>query len=205
MQYTWDGRIRSPREMFRLLHDFLNKYGYEHTYHELKGEPGEIEGTATFWDALIGRKDYKRRNVGFLIIGIILIIISLILGVAGYNNESFEIVGVGAGLLIVGIILIVKSSTKLRKCIHLHLEGESYRASGQQHSYTLSQVYDVVSNCRVTFTGSVGHPDSEGYGVSNIIKNKEEWDSLQSEFNSLTNDFEKLRPRIEIPVARGYS
>jgi hypothetical protein len=35
LEFSWDGRVRSARELFRFLHDFLTKYNYEHVYHEL--------------------------------------------------------------------------------------------------------------------------------------------------------------------------
>lgn len=206
ISYKWDGRIRSPRELFRVLHDFLDEYGYQHEYDELKEKPGAIEGTATFWDDLVGKKDYRKRNkvlfftgLGLLLIGLI----TLIVGVAtfpGRHDEAWPI-GVDASLLITGAILTAISSSTLRKCIKLHIEGETYRARAEQRGAPLSEVLDVASNCRVVFTAEVGKPKKDSIDVSKLTTRKEEWGTLQKEFESLKADFEKLRPRIELPEA----
>jgi hypothetical protein len=216
LEFSWDGRIRSARELFRLLHDFLNKYNYEHVYHELKDEVGAIAGTATFWDSLTGRQDYKKRNWWLLASGIILLVTGVIVAIKGFNAISITSAGFTVGILIVtlGLIFIAVSTTKLRKSISLHVEGETYRARAEKKGETSSEVYDVVSNCRVVFSGKVGTPFSQGavkgkagmhdsmaYGVARLSTKESDWDALKSEFDSFAADFQSLRPRIEIPAA----
>lgn len=222
LEFSWDGRIRSARELFRLLHDFLNKYDYEHVYHELKDEAGAIAGTATFWDSLTGRKDYKKRNWWLLASGIILLVTGVIVLIRGANasltsyglvDMTSEGIIIGMLMLILGSILASAGTTKLRKSISLHVEGETYRARAEKRGETSSEVYDVVSNCRVVFSGKVGTPfsqvavrkagmpDSMAYGVARLSTKKSDWDALKSEFDSFAADFQSLRPRIEIPAA----
>lgn len=201
LEYIWDGKIRSARELFRLLHDFLNKYNYEHSYHALIDTPGAIAGTATFSDNLIGRKDYKKLNKGLFISGIVLFIIGAIVAVIGVSNDTFGLVAVGAVLVVAGIILIAMSSTTLRKCIRLDIEGETYLAKGKQTGKTSSEVLDVASNCRVVFSGEVGIPEKDKTTVHRLTTNENEWESLKSEFESLKTDFKELRPKIEVPEA----
>lgn len=201
ISYKWDGRIRSPRELFRVLHDFLDEYGYQHEYDELKEKPGAIEGTATFWDKLAGKKDYRKRNKFLFFAGLGLLLIGLITLIVGVANEEAQPIGAGALLIILGGVLIAKSSSTLRKCIKLHIEGESYRARAEQRGAPSSEVLDVASNCRVVFTAEVGKPKKDSVDVSKLTTHKEEWGTLQKEFESLKADFEKLRPRIELPEA----
>jgi len=212
LEYKWDGKIRSPRELFRLLHDFLNKYNYEHIYHELKDESGAIDGTATFSDSLTGKQDLKIRNKWLLIDGIILIVAGLVVlakGVAlAKGVPSVESLSLPFTLFLIGWALIDYSSKKLRKCISLHVEGETYRARAEQKGETSSEVYDVVSNCRVIFSAKVGRPATKAgrqqatdYGVAKLSRKVDDWAPLRSEFESLTADFQKLRPKIEIPEA----
>ena len=217
LEFCWDGRIRSPRELFRLLHDFLNKYEYEHIYHELKDQPGAIEGTATFWDSLIGRKDYKKRNIWLLLNGLILMLAGVIVLFKGFFTGNITAAVIGFIILMTGSILTSVSRTKLRKCISLRVEGETYRARAEKRGKTSSEVYDVVSNCRVVFNGKVGIPEVRKTGtpqsgkaatlepsdfeVAKLSKKPADWYSLKSEFDTLTADFQSLRPKIEIPEA----
>lgn len=205
LEYKWDGKIRSPRELFRLLHDFLNKYNYEHIYHELKDESGAIDGTATFSDSLTGKQDLGIRNKWLLINGIILMVAGLVVlakGVAlAKGVPSDESLPLGGLLFFIGGTLISYSSKKLRKCISLHVEGETYRARAEQKGETSSEVHGVVSNCRVVFNAKVGRPETRGDGVAKLSKKADDWAPLRSEFESLTADFQKLRPKIEIPEA----
>ncbi len=201
LEYTWDGKIRSARELFRMLHDFLNKYMYDHTYHELRDEPGAIEGTATFWDTLVGKKDYRKLNQTLLFIGLGVFAIGLIVGIIGFTSSSIVSLLIGLVIFIVGIILMSASYKKYRKCLELRVEGESYRAKAELRGRTTSEVYDVVSNCRVVFTGKVGTPDKMSNVVSVITNNEAEWASLKTEFDSLKIDFDQLKPRIEVPEA----
>ncbi|MDO8635822.1 MAG: hypothetical protein Q7R34_06190, partial [Dehalococcoidia bacterium] len=102
-------------------------------------------------------------------------------------------------LFLIGWALIDYSSKKLRKCISLHVEGETYRARAEQKGETSSEVYGVASNCRVIFNAKVGRPETRGDGVAKLSRNADDWAPLKSEFESLTADFQKLRPKIEIP------
>jgi hypothetical protein len=201
LEFTWDGKIRSARELFRLLHDFLTKYKYDHVYHELRDVPGAIEGTATFWDTLIGKKDYSKLNKPLLFIGLGILLIGIIVGVTGITGHNIASIVAGFIMLILGIILMSISYKKMRRCLELRVEGETYRAKAQLRGKTSSEVYDVVSNCRVVFTGKVGTPDKTSYVVSVITNNEKEWASLKDEFESLTIDFDTLKPRIEVPEA----
>jgi hypothetical protein len=216
LEFSWDGRVRSARELFRFLHDFLTKYNYEHVYHELKDTPGAIAGTATFWDSLVGKKDYKKRNWWLLGSGIILLVTGIIVFIKGFSAISITAEGfmVGIILFFLGLIFMQKSTTKLRKSISLHVEGETYRARAEKKGETSSEVFDVVSNCRVVFSGKVGTPfaqaaakgkaampESMAYDVAKLSKKKSDWDALKSEFDSFVIDFQSLRPRVEIPAA----
>jgi DNA-directed RNA polymerase subunit RPC12/RpoP len=201
--YKWDGRVRSPRELFRLLHDFLDKYGYEHKYHELSEKPGSIEGTANFWDALIGKKDYtkRRQRMSVFYTGVALISIGLITVGVAIATDVWTASIIGVVLLIAGIALMVTSrrTTALRKYIKLHVEGETYRARAAQLGMRSSEVLDVVSSCRVVFEAKVGNPQEGDYGVSKLTTDEEEWGTLQKEFRSLLDDFERIQPRIQVP------
>jgi len=216
LEFSWDGRIRSARELFRLLHDFLTKYKYEHVYHELKDTPGAIAGTATFWDSLTGKKDYKKRNWWLLGNGAVLLIAGIIVTIEGLNAVSVTAEGFMVGIIIffLGLIFMQKSATKLRKTISLHVEGETYRIRAEKKGETSSEVYDVASNCRVVFSGKVGTPfsgaaakgktgvaDSMTYEIAKLSKKQSDWDALKSEFDSFVIDFQSLRPRVEIPAA----
>lgn len=216
LEFSWDGRIRSARELFRLLHDFLNKYGYEHVYHELKDVPGTIEGTATFWDSLTGRKDRTKVNWWLLVNGAILAITGVVVCIKGFNaiSTTYEGVITGIFIFILGSTVAGKCNTKLRNSISLHVEGETYRVRADKREGTSSEGYDVVSNCRVVFSGKVGKPvpqpvineraarsESIAYEVYKLSKKTSDWASLKSEFDSLTADFQSLRPRIEVPEA----
>ena len=199
ISYKWDGRIRSPRELFRLLHDFLNEYGYQHEYRELKPDPGAIEGTAIFSGRLVGKRDYRKRNKVLFFAGLGLLLMGIITVIVGVVNREETLEAAGALLIILGGVLIAISSSTLRKCIELHIEGESYRARAEKLGRLSSEVLDVASNCRVVFTAELGKPKKNSVAVSKLTRDKEEWDTLQKEFESLKSDFEKLRPRIELP------
>jgi hypothetical protein len=215
LEFSWDGRIRSARELFRLLHDFLIKYGYEHDYHELKDEAGAIEGTATFWDSLTGKKDSRKGNWWLLGNGILLMATAVIVAYRGYTaiSETYEGILIGLILFFLGTIFMQKSTTVLRKSLSVHVEGETYRAKAERKGDTSLEVYDVVSNCRVVFSGKVGTPVPQVVqrgkphtpkpitsDIAKLSKKMSDWDSLKSEFDSFTADFHSLRPRIEIPT-----
>jgi hypothetical protein len=201
LEYTWDGKIRSARELFRMLHDFLKKYQYEHEYHELIDKPGAIEGTARFSDTLLGKKDTSNLNRILLYIGLALCAIGIFVGILGFTADTATTWIIGAVILFAGILFLCYSNRTFRKSIELHVEGETYRARAQKMGKTSSEVYDVVSNCRVMFIGSVGVPDRNSNQVLNISQNEKEWNSLKTEFESLQVDFDKLRPKIEVPEA----
>lgn len=216
LEFSWDGRIRSARELFRLLHDFLTKHNYEHVYHELKDQPGVIAGTATFWDALTGKKDYKKRNWWLLGNGFILVVTGGIVTFKGFNakNVNSEEFMIGVLIFLLGWVIVQKSTAKLRKSISLHVEGETYRTRSENRGEMSFEVYDVVSNCRVVFSGKVGTPfprvaakgtaantDTTAYGIVKVSKKRSDWDALKNEFDSFAVDFQSLRPRIEIPAA----
>ncbi len=219
LEFSWDGRIRSARELFRLLHDFLNKYGYEHEYHELKDEAGAIEGTATFWDSLTGKKDSRKGNLWLLANGLILMITGVIVAYKGYSavNENYEGFLLGLIIFILGTIFMQKSTVVLRKSLSVHVEGETYRVKAERKGDTSAEVYDVVSNCRVVFGGKVGIPVPQvakrgktstpkpvAYDIARLSKKISDWDSLKSEFDSFTADFQSLSPKIEIPMVADH-
>jgi hypothetical protein len=208
LELKWDGRVRSARELFRTLSDFLNKYGYENKYNPLKEESGAIEGTAIFSDNLRGKKDYSIRNKGYFWAGIVLLIVSLIVvSIALIGGPEPIVAVVGLILLIVAVALVVSSKVKLRRYVKLQIEGETYLAKGKHLGQISSEVTDVVSNCRVTFTAMVGNPRKEEHldGLEKLTRDTKEWEGLREEFDSLIADFERLRPKIELPRVEGES
>jgi len=202
IERKWDGRIRSARELFRVLHDFLDRYGYHHEYHELIEKPGAIEGTATFWDELTGNKDYSERKKGLFFSGLGLLLVGLIVLAAGAMNNASQAMAAGGILFVIGLILMIMSKTALRRYVKLHIEGETYLARGKQQGMISSEVLDVASNCRVVFIAKVGSPQKGTSDVSKVTTNRQEWDAMQEEFNSLVADFERLLPKIELPRAQ---
>jgi hypothetical protein len=137
LEKEWDIKIGSARELFRTLHDYLDKYGYEHNYEPIKDEHGAIDGTATFYGSLRGKKDTKTLNLIKLCFGIVLFVWGVVLLVM---QSSY----VGGGILVLlGIIVAITSKFILRMIVELSIEGETYRAKGTQSGDNTSEVYDV--------------------------------------------------------------
>jgi len=182
LQNRWKVRVGSPRELVWELYQFLVGKGYkfEQPYEALELEPTPIEGVAAFRSNLKGHKDFPGRSLWRLILGIILCITIL--------------------LIPVGICLIKKSKHILSDVFRLSVEGEAYRASARtQDPYRAqSEVLDIASNARITLEAEVRLTRA---GKLKKAKNKSEWERLETEFNQLRDELDKLIPKIALPEA----
>jgi len=180
LQNRWKVRVGSPRELGWELYQFLagKGYSFEHPYETLELSPAPIEGVATFKTTLEGHKDYPGRSLWRLILGIVLCMTIL--------------------LIPVGIWLIRKSKHLLVDVFRLNVEGETYRASARtQDPYRAqSEVLDIASDARITLEAEVRFMRA---GKIKTMKNKSELERLQTEFNQLGGELNKLIPKIALP------
>jgi hypothetical protein len=178
----WKPRVGSARELVWELHQFLADRDYEcsPTYKALKLEPTPIEGVATFKTSFTGYKNFPRRSLWRLIVGIILCLTVL--------------------LIPLGIRLIRKSKYIFRHSFELSVDGESYRAGArtQDPHRPQSEVLDMASDARITLRAEVTRIR---LGKIKVVKNKSEKEKLAAEFNQLSKELDRLIPKIEIPKA----
>lgn len=178
----WKVRVGSARELVWDLYKFLDDRGYRHhqPYEALALEPTPIEGVATFKTSFRGYKDFPRRSLWRLIVGIVLCLTVL--------------------LIPLGIWLIRKSKYILMHFFELSIDGESYRAGArtQDPHRPQSEVLDMASDARITLGAYVMRIR---LGKTKLVHNKLEEEKLAAEFDQLSKELDKLIPKIEIPKA----
>jgi hypothetical protein len=178
----WKPRVSSASDLVWELYQFLTDRDYEcsPSYEALKLEPTPIEGVATFKKSFMGYKDFPRRSLWRLIVGIVLCLTVL--------------------LIPLGIWLIRKSKYILRHSFELSVDGESYRAGArtQDPHRPQSEVLDMASDARITLRAEVMRIR---LGKIKVVKNKLETEKLAAEFVQLGKELDRLIPKIEIPKA----
>ena len=179
----WDVRAGSPRKLWRALHDFLDDNGFEHKYQELKPEESPIEGTATFSDQLVGRRDHKKRaSFWFLRILIGLLLCLTII------------------LIPLGLALIRSRLKTIRTRVSIDVEGEVYRARGANiNTAHTAEVLDVVADTRVTLEAWAGEPIEKKEDEIRLTKDEREIEKLRHEFEELSHRLDELLPKISLP------
>ncbi|MBI3931758.1 MAG: hypothetical protein HY325_07010 [Chloroflexi bacterium] len=179
----WDVRTRSPRKLWRALHDFLDDNGFEYEYKELEPRNSPIEGTAIFSDTFIGQRDRKKRApLWFLRILIGLLLCLTII------------------LIPLGLVLIGSSLKTVRTWVRIDVEGEAYRARGADINTSHSaEVLDVVADTRVTLRVWAGKPVKEGEDEIILTKDKMEIAKLRYEFEELNHRLDVLLPKVSLP------
>jgi len=170
--------VGSPRELLWELYQFLAGRGYEFAspYEPLQLEQAPIEGTATFESSIEGHRDFHGRSSWRLILCITILLIPL------------------------GIWLIKKSKHMLRDVLTLQVEGEAYRASArtQDPHHPQSEVQDIASSARIILDANLRFIRA---GKLKEVKTKSEWERLQTEFDQLRGELDKLIPKIALPKA----
>ena len=179
----WDVRTGSPRKLWRALHDFLDDNGFEHKYEELQPRDSPIEGTATFSDSLIGRRDREKRApfwflrilIGFLLCLTIILIRS-------------------------GLALIRSRLKTVTTWVRIGVEGEVYRARGADiNTSHAAEVLDVVADTRITLQAWASEPIKKRDDEIRLTKDETEITKLRHEFEELSHSLDKLLPRVSLP------
>lgn len=182
LQCRWKVRVGSPRELLWELYQFLAGKGYEfdNPYEPLELKQAPIEGTATFESSIEGHRDFHGRSLWRLIVGIIFCMTII--------------------LIPLGIWLIKKSKHTLSDIFRLQVEGEAYRATArtQDPHRPQSEVQDIASNARITLDAELRLIRA---GKLKEVKTKPEWEKLQTEFDQLRDELNKLIPKIALPKA----
>lgn len=183
LQNRWKVRVGSPRELVWELYQFLASKGYkfDYPYKEMELKQSPIEGTATFGTSIEGHREIPGRSLWRLIVGIFLCITIL--------------------LVPLGIWLIRKSKHVLSNIFRLQVEGEAYRASArtQDPHRPQSEVLDIASNARIMLDTELKF--TRAGKVKEVKKKEREWETLQTEFNQLRDELDKLIPKIALPKA----
>ena len=174
----WNLRVRSPRELYWKLHEFLDSERWEHDYKPLQPKSDAINGSALFSNKLIGKHDshpWWRILVGILLC---LTIILIPVGRCFFRKQRVEIT--------------------------IEVEGESYRARGAEVLTTQAkEMLDVISDCRVTLklnAGKVVKRKKTGEEILKPTKSKRKTQELDRKVTALKSKIDKeILPKIELP------
>lgn len=174
----WNLRVRSPRELYWKLHEFLESERWEHKYEPLQPKDDAISGSALFSDELKGRHDshpWWRILVGILLC---LTIILIPVGLCFFRKQRVEIT--------------------------IEVEGESYRARGAEVLTTQEkEMLDVISDCRVTLklnAGKVVKRKKTGEEIIKPTKSKRKTQELDRKVTVLKRKMDKeILPNIMLP------
>ena|GEM_PF-3501275 len=180
----WDVRTGSPRKLWRALHDFLDDNGFLHEYQELRLVDSPIEGTATFSDRLVGRKEHRRpASFWFLrvMVGTLLCLTVL--------------------LIPLGLPLIRSRTKTVRTWARLAVEGEVYRTRGADMGSTrASEVLDVVADARITLDIIAGEPSEESdYEIDRPAEDRRDITAARRQFEELEYRIDGLLPAQTLP------
>jgi hypothetical protein len=175
-----DLRVSSPQPLFRALADLLEESGFRlHSSEAPELEVGALPGTATFKGRLLGVRDSTERSgkggAGIPLIafgGIIIAVMVVLLAAVDSLDAIFPVLGMMAGgiLLASGLGRLREPQHRIRRLVHIQMEGESYQAgatrasSGGLGSPGVGMRVErsgVVSDARVTVYAGVGYPQSE--------------------------------------------
>lgn len=178
-QGKWDVRVASPRKLFRALHDLLTECGYEHEYEPLKTDRDAISDVAIFDTELIGKKDYRERDLFRIILGVLLL---------------FTII-----LIPLAIRLLKASRYSLRTIAKIGVEGEAYRTRVSARGTPQTETLDVVSDARVTLDVSAGVAEGD-YEISRPAQSRRELARIAEERQEIKNSFEKLLSTKTTPI-----
>ena len=175
MPGTWDVRGASPRKLTRALHDFLDERGYVCEYEPPEDEPYAGSGVAIFKSELIGKKDSPRRDIAYIVFGLLLLPSIL--------------------LTTLGIRFLKESRYYLRTIARISVEGEVYPTKGGEQGAVPSEALDIACNVSVALdvTAGVAQGDNE---IVRPTEDKHELVRLAEEQRELERQLSELLPTI---------
>ena len=176
--HRWNLRVRSPRELYWKLHEFLESEHWEHEYKPLEPQHDAIDGSALFNSRLIGMHDshpWWRILLGILAC---LTIILIPVGRCLFRSQRVAII--------------------------IEVEGESYRARGAKALSTQGkEVLDVVSDCRVILrlnAGKVVKSEKTNEETIKPTRNQKKIQELDRTITILKKKIDKeILPKIVLP------
>lgn len=182
MPSTWDVRAASPRELTRALHDFLDEGGYVCEYEPSEPEPNASSGVAIFKTELIAKRDYPRRDLPYIVFGLLLLPTVL--------------------LTTLGIRFLKESRRYLRTIARITVEGEVHPTKGGGQGAVQSEGLDVISDARVTLDMIAGVAQGN-YEIVRPTEDKRELARLAEEQRELERHLSELLPTIDLPKVEG--
>jgi len=177
MPSTWDVRVASPRRLLRSLHDFLDERGYVHEYEPTGAEADAISGVAVFKSELIGKRDSPRRDVAYVVFGLLLLPTIL--------------------LTTLGIRFLKESRYYLRTIARISVEAELHPTKGGGQGAVRSEALDVVSDAKVTLDVTAGVAQGD-YEIVRPTEDKRELMRLAEEQRELQRQLSELLPTIAV-------
>ena len=160
-----DFRVGSPQRVFRSVQDSIEDLGYDIPADgvsgvdeqtggiELKGSP--ISDTATFRGQVRGERTLSAlRHKGYLVTGIVLVILGMVLIASGVVGEQIVVAVVGIPLLILGLVFVAICGRVSKAFLSATVEGEAYKATAKMAEY--AQELDVVADVRLTIQARIG-------------------------------------------------
>ena len=180
MPSTWDVRVASPRKLTRALHDFLDERGYVCEYEPSEAEPDAGSGMAIFKSELIGKRDSPRRDLAYIVFGLLLLPTIL--------------------LTTLGIQFLKASRYYLRTIARISVEAELHPTKGGGRGTVQREVLDVVSDARVTLDVTAGVAQGD-YEIVKPTEDKRELVRLAGEQRELERQLSELLPTIALPKA----
>ncbi len=136
-----DVRAKSPRKLYRELHEFLEENGFEHDYTPLVAERDAINDIAIFNSELVAKRDVRGRDLFNLVFGILLLLTVVLAPIA--------------------IVLLERSRYTLRTVARVSFEGEAYRAKATPQAGPYSEIVDLVSDVKVRWHLHTGIADDD--------------------------------------------
>lgn len=180
MLSTWDIRVASPRKLTRALHDFLDERGYVCEYEPSEAGPDAGSGVAVFKGELIAKRDSPRRDLAYIVFGLLLLPTVL--------------------LTTLGIQFLKASRYYLRTIARISVEGKVYPTKGEGRGTFQSGVLDVGSDVRVTLDMTAGVAQGD-YEIVRPTEDKRELVRLAEEQRELERQLSELLPTIALPKA----
>ncbi len=178
MPSTWVVRAASPRRLLLSLHDFLDERGYLCEYEPSEAEPNAGSGPASFKSELIGKRDSPRRDLPYIVFGLLLLPTIL--------------------LTTLGIQFLKASRYYLRTIARISVEGEAYPTRGGGQGAAQSEELDVVCDARVTLDMTAGVAQGD-YEIVRPTEDKRELVRLAEEQRELQRQLAELLHTIALP------
>ena len=178
MPSTWDGRVASTRKLTRALHDFLDERGYVCEYEPSGAEPDAGSGVAFFKSELIAKRDSPRRDLPYIVFGLLLLPTIL--------------------LTTLGIRFLKESRYYLRTIARITVEGKVHPTRGGTQGAVQSEAPDVVADVRVTLEVTAGTAQGD-YEIVRPTEDKRELARLAKEQRKLEKQLSKLLRTMALP------